>query len=74
MPKSPLLDRMKKKEAPKTWITEVQFLHRIIEERDAKLEEYLGIIDSLARKVEALEANTSKSVLRRIEYQLKRDE
>ncbi len=71
MANTPLIERMKKKDAPKAWVNEVRALLRTIEAKDATIEEYLGVIDSLARKVEALEANTSKSVLRRIEYQLK---
>lgn len=70
MAKTSLIERMEKKGAPKAWVAEVRTLLRIIKEMDEILETYLNIIDNLARRVEALEANTSKSVLRRLAIQL----
>ena len=51
----PLIERMEKGKAPKTWIAEVAKLQRTIEEKDERIEEYGNIIDALARKVEALQ-------------------
>jgi hypothetical protein len=52
MSKRSLIERMEKKGVPKSWITEVKALLQTIEEKDLKLEEYMGLIDALARKLE----------------------
>lgn len=70
MAKTPLIERMAKKGAPKSWITEIVSLYLQIENLQKTIDEYLDIIDVLARRVEAFEANTSKSVLRRLNVQL----
>jgi len=53
--KTPLVDRMLKKGAPKAWSIEVELLQAKIDYLTATKEEYAGIIDILARRVEKLE-------------------
>ena len=48
------LERMKKKGAPKVWITEVLAFQQAITKRDELLREYLGIIANLVKEVEYL--------------------
>ena len=49
--RTPLVDRMRKKEGiPEAWITEVYNLLREIEELKDERDEYLAIIDTLARE------------------------
>ena len=52
MPKTPLIERMEKKGAPKSWIAEVRGLHVNIKELQNLNNHYLDIIDKLARKVD----------------------
>ena len=52
MTKTTLIQRMKKKGAPKSWIAEVRSLHLKIKELRGLSNEYLDIIDELARRVE----------------------
>lgn len=54
MPKTPLIERMEKKGAPKNWIAEVRGLHLKIKELRSLNVSYLDIIDKLARQVEEL--------------------
>jgi hypothetical protein len=51
MPKTPLIERMEKAGAPKTWILEVLKFARELKEAKDKANEYLGVIDELARQV-----------------------
>ena len=53
--KTPLIERMEKKGAPKTWIREVQTKNNRIEQLLELKEEYLNVIDLLAREKEQLE-------------------
>jgi hypothetical protein len=70
MAKSNLVERMEKKDAPKSWIQEVKILYQIIE-KDKEIEAgYLDIIDTLARMNEALLGAESMSQLRRLKIQL----
>jgi len=50
MPKTPLTVRMARAKSPATWINEVYALYRKIEALEEQKEEYLSIIDELARK------------------------
>ena len=52
--KTPLVDRMLKKGAPKAWTIEVELLLREIDDLTATKEEYVGYIDMLALQVEEL--------------------
>ena len=52
MPKTTLIERMEKKGAPKSWIAEVRSLHVTIKGLRRLNNEYLDIIDKLARQVE----------------------
>ena len=52
MPKTTLVERMEKKDAPKSWIAAVRSLYFEIKELRRLNNEYLDIIDSLARQVE----------------------
>ncbi len=52
MPKTPLIERMEKKGAPKSWIAEVRGLHVNIKELLRTVNYYLDIIDNLAREVD----------------------
>ena len=52
MPKTTLIERMEKKGAPKSWISEIRSLHFKIKELKERNETYLNIIDKLARQVE----------------------
>jgi len=52
MPNTPLIERMEKKSAPKSWITEVRSLHAEIKELQSLKNYYLDIIDKLARGVD----------------------
>jgi len=52
MPKTTLIQRMEKKGAPKSWIAEVRSLHVTIKGLRRLNNEYLDIIDKLARQVE----------------------
>ena len=52
MPKTTLIERMEKKGVPKSWIAEVRSLHFKIKELRRLNNEYLEIIDKLARQVE----------------------
>ena len=52
MPKTTLIERMEKKGAPKSWIAAVRSLHFKIKELRSLNNEYLDIIDKLARQVE----------------------
>lgn len=54
MPKTTLIERMEKKGTPKSWIAEVRSLHFEIKELRRLNNEYLEIIDKLARQVENL--------------------
>ena len=58
--KTPLIERMEKSKAPKTWIAEVAKLKRLLEDRELEVEEYGSIIGTLAPQkedlLEALEA------------------
>ena len=54
--KTPLVDRMLKKGAPKAWTIEVELLLGKIDCLEVTKEEYAGYIDALARQVEQLEA------------------
>ena len=69
MAKKTLVEKMESKCVPMSWINEVKALLRTIEEKDIKLEEYMGLIDVLARKVEVLEGAQSMSQLRRLKTQ-----
>ncbi len=51
--KTTLIERMEKKGAPKAWIAAVRNLHAQIKELRRLNENYLEIIDKLARQVEA---------------------
>ena len=51
MAKTTLIERMEKKGAPKRWIAEVRKLHVKIKELRGLKNEYLDIIDKLARQV-----------------------
>ncbi len=53
--KTPLIERMEKRKAPKSWIAEVAKLQRTINEKDVKIEEYSNIIDVLAVEKEYLQ-------------------
>ena len=53
--KTSLIERMKKAKAPKTWIREVQTKDNRIEQLLELKEEYLNVIDLLAREKEQLE-------------------
>ena len=57
MAKTPLIERMEKKGAPKSWIREVKTKDDRIERLLEIKETYLNIIDSLARQVEELIIN-----------------
>ena len=52
MAKTPLIERMEKKGAPKSWIAEVRGLHVNIKELLRTVNYYLDIIDKLAREVD----------------------
>ena len=52
MAKTPLIERMEKKGAPKSWIREIVSLYLQIKTLQKTLNEYLDIIDILARQVE----------------------
>ena len=52
MPKTTLIERMEKKSAPKSWIVEVRGLHSEIKILRSINNEYLDIIDKLARQVD----------------------
>ena len=54
--KTHLIVRMEKAKAPKTWIKEVQIKDNRIEQLLELKEEYLNVIDLLAREKEQLEA------------------
>ena len=54
--KTPLIERMEKAKAPKTWIREVQTKDNRIERLLEIKETYLNTIDRLAREKEQLEA------------------
>lgn len=60
MPKTTLIERMEKKSAPKSWIREVQTKDNHIERLFELLEEYLNVIDMLAREKEQLEADNER--------------
>ena len=60
MMKTPLVDRMLKKGAPKAWSIEVELLQGKIDYLTATKEEYVGIIDALARQVERLHADNDR--------------
>ena len=47
MTKSPLTYRMENKGAPRTWIKEVEAKDRLIERREATIDEYGNYIDQL---------------------------
>ena len=49
---SKLVERMKKKNAPKTWIREVEQMEHKREKLEELIEEYSSIIDTLARQLE----------------------
>ena len=55
MPKTTLVERMEKKGAPKSWIVEVRGLHSEIKILRNINNEYLDIIDKLARQVEGVD-------------------
>ena len=61
MPKSSLIERMEKKDAPKTWITEIYGLLALIKEKNRLIEEYGEVIDTLARQVEDLTPDPCES-------------
>ncbi len=52
--KTPLIERMEKKGAPKAWITEIRALMNEIESLNETKQEYLDVINTLARENEAL--------------------
>ena len=52
MAKTPLIERMEKKGAPKSWIAEVRGLHVNIKELLRTVNYYLDIIDKLAKEVD----------------------
>ena len=56
MTKTPLTERMTKGGAAKAWIKEVEAKDREIESLEQTKDQYLNIIDLLAREKEGLEA------------------
>ena len=58
----PLTERMTKANAPKTWIKEVEAKDREIESLEQTKDQYLNIIDLLAREKEGLEEENKKVV------------
>lgn len=76
MTKTPLTERMEKAKAPKTWIREVKTKDNRIERLFELLEEYLNIIDLLAREKEQLETENgalSELLSHLVNIELERD-
>lgn len=53
MAKTPLIVRMEKAGAPKTWIAEVKRIERQLKDMTEQKNYYVNIIDTLARQLES---------------------